>query len=90
MRSHVLPVAIIFLCISASLAQNIGQLQEICHNNGKPLHISLMSIPTKGHINPLLGVGQQLAKLGCRVTIPIVEVSKKMHISTETSIQIVS
>jgi len=61
----------LFICVT--VAQNVTILQNLCQNNGNPLHVSLMSIPTKGHINPLLGVGQQLAQLGCRVTIPIVE-----------------
>lgn len=51
-------------------------LRDICTTNGeRQVHVSLISIPTKGHINPLLGIAETLASYGCKVTVPIVEAS---------------
>jgi hypothetical protein len=70
-------IFILCLVVGFSDQQDIDEveLRKFCQiSTGEPLHISLVSIPTKGHINPLIGIAQQFHKLGCKVTIPIVEV----------------
>ena len=71
-----LPTFTVLLCLVVlCYCHDENFLRQRCKKaDGEPLHISFTSMLSKGHINPFIGSAQQLARLGCRVTIPVSKV----------------